>query len=77
MRDLSVFANKSFDFIFHPVSNLFIHEIRLVWREAFRVLRHGGTMLAGFINPVFYMFDLEQADKGILEMKYKLPHADI
>lgn len=76
MRDLSVFADESFDFIFHAVSNLFIPEIRPVWREAFRVLRHGGTLLAGFMNPVFYMFDLEKADKGILEVKYKLPHAD-
>lgn len=76
MRDLSVFADESFDFIFHPVSNLFIHEIRSVWQEAFRVLRHGGTLLAGFMNPVFYMFDLEKADNGILEVKYKLPHSD-
>ena len=76
MRDLSAFGDKAFDFIFHPVSNLFIHEIRPVWKEAFRVLRHGGTMLAGFMNPVFYIFDLEKADNGILEVKYKLPHAD-
>lgn len=76
MRDLSVFADESFDFIFHPVSNLFINQIRPVWREAFRVLRHGGTMLAGVMNPVFYLFDPEKADNGILEVKYKLPHAD-
>jgi len=76
MRDLSLFADESFDFIFHPVSNLFVDEIRPVWREAFRVLRQGGTMLAGFMNPVFYMFDLDKADKGILEVKYKLPHSD-
>jgi len=76
MRDLSVFEDGSFDFIFHPVSNLFIHEIRPVWREAFRVLRHGGMMLAGFMNPVFYLFDLDKADNGILEVRYKLPHSD-
>jgi len=76
MRDLSVFADESFDFIFHPVSNLFIHEIRPVWREAFRVLRHGGTMLAGFNNPILYMFDWEKAEQGVLEVKYKLPYAD-
>lgn len=76
MRDLSVFADESFDFIFHPVSNLFIHEIRPVWKEAFRVLRHGGTMLAGFMNPAVYIFDLDQADQGALEVKNKLPYAD-
>ena len=76
MRDLSVFADESFDFIFHPVSNLFIHEIRPVWREAFRVLRHGGTMLAGFMNPILYIFDYEKAEQGIMEVKFKLPYAD-
>jgi SAM-dependent methyltransferase len=76
MRDLSVFEDGSFDFIFHPVSNLFIHEVRPVWREAFRVLRPGGTMLAGFLNPVFYMFDFEKAEQGILEVQNKLPYAD-
>ena len=76
MRDLSAFADESFDFIFHPVSNLFIHEIRPVWCEAYRVLRKGGTLLVGFMNPVFYLFDLEKADEGVLEVKYKLPHAD-
>jgi len=76
MRDLSAFEDESFDFIFHPVSNLFIHEIRPVWREAFRVLRPGGTMLSGFLNPIFYIFDFEKAEQGTLEVKYKLPHAD-
>ena len=76
MRDLSVFADESFDFIFHPVSNLFIHEIRAVWREAFRVLRHSGIMLAGFMNPIFYIFDFEKAEQGMMEVKFKLPYAD-
>ena len=77
MRDLSAFADESFDFIFHPVSNLFIHEIRPVWREAYRVLRHGGTMLAGFMNPILYIFDCEKAELGTIEVKFKLPYADI
>lgn len=76
MRDLSVFEDESFDFIFHPVSNLFIHEIRPVWREACRVLRPGGTMLAGFMNPIFYIFDYEKAEQGNLEVKFKMPYAD-
>jgi len=76
MRDLSAFADESFDFIFHPVSNLFIHEIRPVWKEAFRVLRRGGTMLAGFMNPIFYIFDIDKAEQGTLEVIHKLPYAD-
>ena len=51
MRDLSAFADASFDLVFHPVSNLFCPEVRPVWREAYRVLRQGGILLAGFMNP--------------------------
>ena len=76
MRDLSAFADESFDFIFHPVSNVFINEIRPVWREAYRVLRPGGTMLAGFMNPILYIFDYEKAEQGIMEVKFKLPYSD-
>ncbi len=77
MRDLSAFENESFDFIFHPVSNLFIHEIRPVWREAYRVLRKGGSMLAGFMNPLFYLFDWDDMEKGNLNVKYKIPFSDV
>lgn len=75
MRDLSSFAGESFDLIFHPVSNLFVPEVRPVWTEAFRVLRRGGILLAGFLNPAVYIFDLELADStGQLRVKYKLPY---
>ena len=76
MRDLSNFADGSFDLVFHPVSNLFVPEVRPVWAEAFRVLRRGGTLLAGFLNPVNYIFDLELADStGELRVRYELPYA--
>src|SRR5690606_18814003 len=55
MRDLSAFASDTFDLIVHPVSNVFVPDVRPVWREAFRVLRPGGAMLAGFCNPVLYI----------------------
>ncbi|HEY0324107.1 MAG TPA: class I SAM-dependent methyltransferase [Pyrinomonadaceae bacterium] len=77
MRDLRAFADESFDLIFHACSNLFVPEVRPVWREAFRVLRHGGTLLSGFLNPVLYIFDLELSDRGILEVKNKLPYSDL
>ena len=76
MRDLSAFADAGFDLVFHPVSNPFVPEIRPVWAEAFRVLRRGGTLLAGFLNPANYVFDLELADEtGELRVKYELPYA--
>ena len=64
MRDLSVFSDGSFDLVFHPVSNVFCPEVRPVWKEAFRVLRPGGVLLAGFDNPCMYIFDFPLAEKG-------------
>jgi SAM-dependent methyltransferase len=73
MRDLSVFNDCTFDLIFHPVSNVFCPEVRPVWREAFRVLRPGGVLLAGFDNPCMHIFDIPLAEKGVFEVKYRLP----
>jgi SAM-dependent methyltransferase len=77
MRDLSAFADESFDLVFHPVSNLFVPEVGPVWNEAFRVLRSGGALRAGFQHPVVYVFDLELADDtGEVRVRYELPYAD-
>jgi ubiquinone/menaquinone biosynthesis C-methylase UbiE len=77
MADLSVFADEGFDLVFHPVSNLFAPEVRPVWAEAFRVLRREGSLLAGFLNPAVYIFDLDLVDSsGELRVRYALPYAD-
>ena len=77
MADLSLFADESFHLVFHPVSNLFAPEVRPVWVEAFRVLCRGGYLLAGFLNPAVYIFDLELVDSsGELRVRYALPYAD-
>lgn len=77
MRDLSPLSNESFDFIFHPCSNGFVPEILPVWKEAFRVLKKGGTMIAGFSNPIIYTVDPDLDQKGIAQLKYKIPYSDL
>jgi len=78
MADLSMFSDRSFDLIVHPVSNCFVPDVRPVWEEAFRVLRRAGVLLAGFSNPVTYLFDYDLADRtGILQVKYALPYSDL
>lgn len=77
MADLSVFDDESFDLIFHPVANCFVPDLKPVWREAFRVLRPGGVLLSGMMNPVYYCFDYEKAQKGELEVRHSLPYADL
>jgi SAM-dependent methyltransferase len=77
MADLSVFAEARFDLIFHPVSNLFATDVRPVWREAFRVLRPGGSILAGFVNPVYYLFDYFALEQGELRVAHSIPYSDL
>lgn len=77
MRDLSVFADESFDLIVHPVSNIFIPDVLPMWREASRVLRHGGVLLAGFNNPLLYLFDFDELDQGRLVVRNRLPYSDL
>jgi SAM-dependent methyltransferase len=77
MRNLSAFTDACFDLVFHPVSNLFIPDVRPVWAEAYRVLRVGGALLAGFMNPFFYLFDRSHADRDELLVRHRLPYSDL
>jgi SAM-dependent methyltransferase len=63
MRDLSAFPDASFDVVFNPVSNVFCPELAPVWRESFRVLRPGGTLMTGFMNPDIFIFDVAALDE--------------
>ena len=77
MRDLSVFAGGSFELIIHVTSNVFVPDVLPVWRECHRVLRPGGELLAGFMNPAFFLFDFEALDRGEAPVAtYPLPYTD-
>jgi SAM-dependent methyltransferase len=78
MRDLSVFADASFDLIIHPVSNIFVPDVLPVWREAYRVLCRGGALLSGLSNSLMYIFDrFKMDDEGLLVVKHRLPYSDL
>jgi SAM-dependent methyltransferase len=78
MASLHMFSDECFDLVVHPVSNSFVPDVRPVWQEAYRVLRSGGALLAGFANPVNYLFDFELAEQaGILQVKHPLPYSDV
>ncbi|SEN04764.1 class I SAM-dependent methyltransferase [Lihuaxuella thermophila] len=77
MRDLRIFDNETFDLIIHPVSNLFVDDVLPVWKESSRVLKKGGSLISGFMNPVFYLFDWELEEQGKLEVRYPIPYSDL
>jgi SAM-dependent methyltransferase len=77
MADLSAFRDGSFDLIFHPVSNVFVPDLVPVWQECARVLRCGGALLAGFMNPAFFLFDHDEAERtGELVARFTLPYRE-
>ena len=55
------FPDGSFDLIFHPVSNCYVREVEPIWRECARVLRPGGTLLAGLDNGVNFLFGADES----------------
>jgi SAM-dependent methyltransferase len=79
MRDLSIFADASFDLIFHPISNLYVPDVAPVWHECFRVLRSGGTLLSSFYNPVVFVADRNPryAEQGLIHPRFPLPYSDV
>lgn len=77
MRDLSPFADESIDFVVHPVSNIFVPEVLPIWQEVARVLRPGGSLIAGFTHPFIYLFDLKSQKQGKFVVSYPLPYSDL
>jgi SAM-dependent methyltransferase len=77
MRDLSHFADESFDLVFNPCSVVFVPELRVVWREVFRVLRPGGRFMMGVTNPLRMVFDEKELERGCFAVRHAIPYSDI
>lgn len=72
MKDLTVFADNTFDLIFNPCSIVFVDNVLPVWKECFRVLKPGGILMTGLMNPIPFQFDDEN-----LKLVYKQPFSDL
>ena len=77
MADLSGFGADSFDLIVHPCSNCFVPDVRKVWRECSRVVRQGGAVLSGFINPLLFLFSDDPGEAEDLTVRYRIPYSDL
>lgn len=76
MRDLRCFENESFDLIVSPCATCFCPTVKEIWDECYRVLRPGGRLAVGFINPVYYLFDAVEMDRGNLTVRHSIPYSD-
>jgi len=74
MRDLSHFADASFDVVWHPYSINFVPEIGMVFDEVARVLRAHGLYHLHFANPFFSGLVAEDWDGNGYPLK--LPYMD-
>lgn len=54
------FEDCEFDLIFHPVSNCYVEEVKPIYKECYRILKHGGVLLAGLENGVNYLVDEDE-----------------
>jgi len=77
MSDLSDFEDDYFDIVVNPVSNLFVKDVNPVWKEVSRVLKNRGILIAGFTNPLLWIFDDNQERKGILDVKHSVPSSTL
>ena len=76
MRDLNCFENEQFDLIISPCATCFCPSVEEIWNESFRVLKPGGSLIVGFINPVYYIFDAAKLDRGKFEVRHQIPYCD-
>jgi SAM-dependent methyltransferase len=57
---------------------MFCPDLAPVWRECFRVLRPGGVLMTGFLNPDLYIFDTEALDsRGEMVVRHRIPFSTL
>jgi SAM-dependent methyltransferase len=72
MADLSCFPDETFDLVYNPISTCYVRDVIPVWKEVFRVLKPGATFLAGFANPIAFIFSGPNGSRG-LTVRSRLP----
>jgi len=50
------FEDETFDMIVNPVSNIYVEDAEFVFQECYRVLKKGGTLLAGLDTGLNFAF---------------------
>ena len=77
MRDLSALDSDQYDLIVSPCATCFCPSVDPIWPECFRVLKPGGELMIGFINPLNYLFDAVQLEQGKFVVRHQIPYSDL
>ena len=72
MRDLSAFADASFDLVYQNISIVFVPEVRPVYREVARVLKPGGFYEVWHGNPATFGVELDNPTAGWDGVGYRI-----
>lgn len=67
------FEDNSFDVIFNPVSNCYIEDISLMWKECARVIRQGGVLMMAYVKEEHFMFEPDFMNEDCLISRHSLP----
>jgi SAM-dependent methyltransferase len=77
MAILSPLPTAGYDLVVNPPSTLFVPDVAPVWAECARVLRAGGVLITGFMNPDEFVFDADAIDRdGTFVVKHPLPYVE-
>lgn len=55
MTNTLPFENETFDIIFHPVSNVYIKDVKSLFKECYRILKKNGILVSGLDNGINFM----------------------
>ncbi len=72
MRDLSAFADASFDLVYQNISIVFVPDVRPVYREVARVLKPGGYYEVWHCNPATFAIELVNPTAGWDGIGYRI-----
>ena len=73
MTDLSRFKDNTFDLIVNPASLFYVPDVMPVFKECYRVLKHGGCLILAAPNPIAYVCDYVE-DGGYYKAVNRMPY---
>lgn len=77
MCDLSQFRKEEFDYIINPISLMYVPDVKVVFKECYRVLKKGGSFIMAAPAPIAYVCDyIEDANGGYYKAVNRMPYSE-